>query len=133
MVYTQTLQDRKEITGKNARDILRLMKPDVEVDEGIKSAIQKVVDFEIAKTAAKAKLSELKEQKTAMEFEQTRVRDNVKVLTNNPDAAKLFLEKLQASETQIEAVNQQMEAKQTELNRIEEQQNEAIQVNFGKD
>ena len=133
VVYTQTLQDRKEITGKNARDILRLMKPDVEVDEGIKSAIQKVVDFEIAKTAAKAKLSELKEQKTAMEFEQTRVRDNVKVLTNNPDAAKLFLEKLQASETQIEAVNQQMEAKQTELNRIEEQQNEAIQVNFGKD
>ena len=38
-------------------------------------------------------------KKVAMHLEQTRVRNNVKVLSNNQDAAQLSIEQPQASET----------------------------------
>ena len=131
VIYTQMNQERVKITGKNAGEILRLLKPDVQVDEAVKAALQELVAFQGAKTAAQSKLDELRKQKVTMELEQARVRNNVKVLSNNQDAARLFLEKLQTSETQIETVNQQMESVQVELNRIEAQQTQAIRNKFG--
>ena len=132
VIYTQMNQERVKITGKNAGEILRLLKPDVQVDEAVETALRELVAFQVAKTAAQSRLDELRKQKVAMELEQTRVRNNVKVLSNNQEAARLFLEKIQTSETQIETVNQQMESVQVELNRIEAQQTKAIRNKFGR-
>lgn len=67
-----------------------------------------------------------------MHLEQTRVRNNVKVLSNNQDAARLSLEKPQASETYIETVKRQMESMQVELNRIETRQTRTVRNELGQ-
>ncbi len=74
----------------------------------------------------------LQQTKVAMHLEQTRVRNNVKVLSNNQDAARLSLEKPQASETYIETVKRQMESMQVELNRIETRQTRTVRNELGQ-
>ncbi len=73
-----------------------------------------------------SQLTALTQQKRELSDEQARVRSNIEVLANNAEAAKIYLDKLQELEKQIEQVNESTGLVRSRLNEVRDNKSKLI-------
>ena len=133
VAYERIETENKMLNGANAR-ILQLddERNNVEIPDDVTRLLSKLIELDARMSMARFRREQLNTDKADLAKEQTRVRDNLKVLIGNADAAKPFLDKLQLIEEQIEAVNREMVEKQEEVVTISREQTTEIKNYFSQ-
>jgi hypothetical protein len=99
-----------ESIGLAAADLNRLIiySRNRAISPKVKEALEKVVAMRNALTELERRIGQINQQINDISQEQTRLRENMKVLAQNSDLYARYLKKLDDQETQIEGLRQQL-------------------------
>jgi hypothetical protein len=110
----------------SAETVRRWIRNDVKVSDTDMAIINELISKAESIQSVIESIAKIKNEISEYERDQSRVRSNLEVVLKDPDAAKIYLDKLKKLEEQIEAAKEKAKAEQDKLDQLESQLNEKI-------
>lgn len=93
------------------------------ISEAVKQALGKVVELQIALEDTRRQIKQAKDEIEAISTEQTRIRENMKTLSETSEVRRRYEKKLDEQETRVEKLREQL----AELSKQEESRRKALE------
>ncbi len=125
-------EERRPLSEATARRLAGWERDGVAIEAADKAFLEELLEIDAELTSVIKRESGLQARKAALVVDQSRVRSNVEVLANNPDAAKPFLDKLQSLEEQIQRVTEEISGVAREADELARQKQATIDTFFDR-
>ena len=130
LTFTRPRQETLLLDGPTARRVLR--QPSIKIEDSERQVLTQLVELEDRLAESVSKKNALNEQRKELVTDQNRVRDNLRVLSDNPEVSQPFLDKLQTLENQIDELRQSIRDNRVEFDDLLKQQKAVISDYFDK-